>query len=198
MEGTAVITGTDSDDTNITYVYGRVHSPRYRAMCSGAPCAANVTFFYEFYADKEANATLITNLLGTSPKRSVDSVNWYRNTLHNTATDGNVTYTTQNVPGATTQSTFTHATQTSSASYEYNGDEGFPYKGSITIPQSLTIGAPSWLIYDKYIPNSNTTSVQGEIEYYGPGQWSSDAGPAESMTDTGGKKNKNTNRRIRW
>ncbi len=197
-EGAATITGTDSDDANITYVYGRVHSPRYRAMCSGAPCTANVTFFYEFYADKEANATLITNLLGVSPKRSVDSVNWYRNSLHNTATDGNVTYTTQNVPGATTQSTFAHTTQTSSASYEYNGNNGFPYKGSITIPQSSTTGAPSWLIYDKYVPDSNTTSVQGEVEYYGPGLWSSDTGPAESMTDTGGKKNKNTNRRIRW
>ncbi|MCJ7765599.1 MAG: hypothetical protein MUP09_06620, partial [Thiovulaceae bacterium] len=196
-EGTAYIDGTDSDDNNITYVYGRVHSPRYRAMCSGAPCSANVTFFYELYADKDANATLITTLLGNNKQRSIDSVNWYRNSEHNTSTDGNVTYTTQNVPGTPVQTTFSYTTQTSWSNYQYDGIKGFPYKGSITIPQSLTSGIPSWLIYDKY--NAGATQVQSELEFYGPGEWSSDTGADTSVKDTGTtNRNQNTNRRIRW
>lgn len=193
-EGSATITGSDSDDTNITYVYGRAHAPRYRAMCDGSPCTANVTFFYEFYADKDANATLITNLLGTNKRRSIDSVNWYRNSLHNTVDDGNITMTTQNVPGVTPQLSFTHATQTTSSNYVYTGSD-FPYKGTITIPQSSTLGAPSWLIYDKYKPDSNTTSMESAVEYYGPGKWSSTVEGSTTKSETKGR---NTNRRIRW
>ncbi len=199
-EGTANIAGTDSDDENLTFVYGRSHMPRTRAMCTGAPCAGNVTFFYEFYGDKGAadyNQTLITDLLGTSPKRSVDSVNWYRNTLHNTATDGNVTFSTQNIPDGGITPVFTHSTQTTSASYSYDGSKGFPYKGTVTVPSSLTAGTQSWLIYDKYKPDP-ATEIRGELEYYGPGSWSSDTGAAESVKDSSGKKNRNTNRRIRW
>ncbi len=122
--GTVYIVGSNRADNNVTYLYGRVHLARNRAMCDSAPCSANVSFFYEFYADNEANATLITNLLGGNRHRSIDSVNWYRNTLHNTATDGNVTYTMQNVPGVPTQSSFTHTTQTSSSSYHIQWDKG--------------------------------------------------------------------------
>ena len=196
-EGTANIDGTDTDDANLTFVYGRTHMPRTRAMCNGSPCGGNVTFFYEFFGDKDANKTLIGNLLGTSPKRSLDSVNWYRNTLHNTATDGNVTYSTQNIPGVLTQSVFLHSTQTTSSSYGYDGSKGYPYKGTVTVPRSATAGTRSWLVYDKYKPDP-APEIRGELEYYGPGSWSSDTGAAESVEDASGNKNRNTNRRIRW
>lgn len=199
-EGLATITGSDTDDANITYVYGRTHMARTRAMCNGSPCAGNVTFFYEFYGDEDANKTLIGNLLETtSPKRSLDSVNWYRNTKHNTATDGNVTASTQNIPGdlAHTSTDFIQAAQTTSTGYGYDGTKGYPYKGTVTVPMSTTAGTQSWLIYDKYKPHP-ATEIRGELEYYGPGSWSSDTGAAESVNDASGKKNRNTNRRIRW
>ncbi len=198
-EGTANIDGTDTDDSNLTFVYGRTHMPRTRAMCNGSPCGGNVTFFYEFYGDKDANKTLIGNLLGTSPKRSVDSVNWYRNTLHNTATDGNVTSSSQNIPGDLIKlpAAFTHSTQTTSATYSYDGSKGYPYKGTVRVPNSGTLGTQSWLIYDKYQPDP-APEISGELEYYGPGSWSSNTGAAESVKDATGNKNRNTNRRIRW
>lgn len=196
--GTTTLAPSQNIDESVNFVYGRVHAPRYRAMCDGSPCTANVTYFYELYADQDANATLITTLLGANRQRSVDSVNWYRNTVHETENDGNVTMTTQNIPGVLTQLVFTHATQTSSSSYSYDGNNGFPYKGTISIPEKtpLTSGVDSWLIYDQY--NAAAPQVQSAIEYYGPGKWTS-SGPLEtkSISDAD-KAKKNTNRRIRW
>ncbi|WP_373033625.1 putative Ig domain-containing protein [Sulfurovum sp.] len=200
-EGTANINGTkNAENDNATFVYGRVHAPRYRAMCGGgAPCPANVTFFYEFYADKDANATLITQLLGGSKNRSVDSVNWYRNSEHNTSTDGNVTWTTQNIPGNLTQGTFIFTTQTTSSTYNYDATKGFPYKATLTIPEGTITpgsGTQSWLIYDKY--TAGATQVQSPVEYYGPGTWTSTGDNTTHSTSNTGTAKKNTNRRIRW
>lgn len=198
-EGTAVITGTDSDDANITYVYGRTHMARTRAMCDATgSCPGNMTFFFEFYGDKDANQTLITQLLDPiSPQRSIDSVNWYRNTQHNTSSDGNVTGSTTNIPGTTTYTSIVGAS-TSSGTYNYTGSKGYPYKGTVVVPSAITGGTQSWLIYDKYKPDP-AIEVRGELEYYGPGKWSGSDGADTSVDDeTGASMKKNTNRRIRW
>ena len=201
----ADIVGEDNDgDGNVTFVYGRTHMPRYRAMCDAASlnnCTGAVTFFYEFYSDKDANRTLITTLLGNAPKRSVDSVNWYRNTLHNTSTDGNISATTQTIPGTTTPLVFVagdHTTQTTSKGYVYNGTQGYPYKATINIPNSTLNGVPPWMVYDKYQADP-AVNMSGALEFYGPGNWTSSGGDSlDTKSTSNTDANKNTNRRIRW
>ncbi len=205
IEGTDVnLSITDADDVrgdangtfigDATFVYGRVHMPRVRAMCSGSPCAGNMTFFFEFYGDKDANTTLITNLVGTPAPRSLDSVNWYRNTAHNTNVgDGNVTSSTTNIPGTVTYTI--NGGSTSSAIYNYSGTQGYPFKGTINVND--TNNTQTWLIYDKY--NAAANQVHGELEFYGPGEWSSTTGAESTIQDKNDTtRNKNTNRRIRW
>lgn len=198
-EGTANIDGTDDADDNVTFVYGRTHMARTRAMCNAGSCNGNMNFYYEFYGDEDANRTLITQLLAPAvPQRSIDSVNWYRNTEHNVSTDGNVTGSSTNNPiHIPSPGFYTTIGSTTSATYTYSGSKGYPYKGTITVLNALTGGTQSWLIYDKYRPDP-ATEIRGELEYYGPGKWSSDTGAAESVDDTGTEKNRNTNRRIRW
>lgn len=213
------ILGTDigisaTDDDNVygesnntmtgqaTFVYGRVHMPRTRAMCTVSPCTANTTYFYEFYGDRDANRSLIVSLLGATPARSVDSVNWYRNTLHTAGSnDGNVS-SVSNLPAIVTVPTappgITQNGATTSVRFVYTGANGYPYKTTATL-QSVPGGVQNtqpWLIYDKY----GATSISSQVEYYGRGQWSSDIGATESVKDAGPttNRNQNTNRRIKW
>jgi hypothetical protein len=196
------ITDTDlvTGDANGTFlgdakfVYGRAHMARTRAMCNGGSCNGNMTFFFEFYGDNDANKTLINTLLVT-PIRSIDSVNWYQNTAHNTNVgDGNVTASTTNIPSTVAYTP--NGGPISSAVYNYTGSKGYPFKGTITVDNAAG-DTQSWLIYDKY--NAAATTVRGELEYYGPGEWSSDTGAESTVQDkTDTTRNKNTNRRIRW
>jgi len=195
-EGTAYIDGSDDAGSGdqITFVYGRTHMARTRAMCNGGNCTGNVTFFYEFYGDQDANATLINTIL-TNPQRSIDSVNWYRNSEHNTSADGNVTSIVSTIPGSGTPIITPYPTN-SSAAVNYNGTQGYPYKST------LKIYTQSWLVYDPFnvIDPANAAQqlVTGQLEYYGPGSWSSNIGAETSVKDDGTNRNQNSNRRIRW
>jgi len=185
-------------DESATFVYGRAHMARTRTMCSGVGnCTGYGTFYYEIYADKKLadyNQTLITSLLGT-PKRSVDSVTWYQNTKHVPATDGNVSASAA-VPdmsaayatlGATTKGTFVYN--------ESANSRGYPYKVSVEVSEPTQ--TQSWLIYDKY--NGNSDTVSGQLEFYGPGNWTSSGSDSlDTKSTTNSNANKNTNRRIRW
>ena len=197
---------TDSDDVtgdangsvigNATFVYGRVHMARTRGMCDSTQlngCPVNMIFYFEFYGDKDANKSLINTLL-TPPKRSIDSVNWYQNTAHNTNLgDGNVSVTADNIPGAVVY--VPNGGSISSAIYTYTGSKGYPFKGTVKV--TAGVGTQSWLIYDKY--NAGATKVQGELEFYGPGEWSKATGAESSIHNRGdANRNSNTNRRIRW
>ncbi len=203
--GTTTVTSPQTLDQNATFFYARVHSPRNRAMCPTASgsCSGTVNFFYEVYA-KSPTATqrgLITTLLGNSPKKSLDSVNWYRNMKHNLSSDGNVTgssYNTTTTPVTISPSNYTTNTSlvATVAAYTYSGTQGYPYKTTVTIDSSLN-DTQSWLIYDPLNPHPVVVN-RAELEFYGPGTWSSDTGAAESVNDANDKKNKNTNRRIRW
>ena len=206
--------GTTTDDTlpqpqvldqNATFFYARVHSPRNRAMCPTASgsCGGNVNFFYEIYAKNATTVQrgLITTLLGTSPKKSLDSVNWYRNLEHNLSSDGNVTsssYNTMTTPITISPVNYTVNTAlvATTAAYTYSGTRGYPYKTTVTVDSSLN-DTQAWLIYDPLNPHP-VVANRAELEFYGPGEWSSDTGAAESVDDAGSEKNRNTNRRIRW
>ena len=199
--GTAEVNGTDVADSNVTFVYGRAHMARTRAMCNGSPCTGNVTFFYEFYgkkSDADYNQTLITNLLGSRPKRSIDSVNWFQNTAHITTNgDGNVTSSINTIPyGGGNPPLYTQFTTNTSGAFEYDGTQGYPYKATIEL-DSTAGNTQSWLIYDKY--NTSTPRVSGQLEYYGRGNWTS-SGPdsLDTKSTNNTNANKNTNRRIRW
>ena len=199
QSGTYLPTTTQPFPNTVTTVlYGRVNVPRVRSMCNASGnCNGNVTFFYEFYSDRnDANRSVLAGVVGAAPQRSLNSPNWYQNTAHNTATDGSVTAVNVPIPVGTTP-VYTQNGTTTTTIYNYTGSRGYPYKATITIPRSSVSGVQPWLVYDKYNPNAAT--VRGEVEYYGPGEWSSTNGAESSIqgqSDT--KRNKNTNRRIRW
>ena len=184
-------------NTRTAVLYGRVNAPRVRTMCSGTGnCNANVTFFYEFYSDKnDNNRSVLNSVVGNTPQRSLNSANWYQNGAHRTATDGNVSFVNYDMPLGT-KPVFVQNISTTSTTFNYTGTRGYPYKSTILIPRNTTKGTQSWLVYDKY--NANATSVRGEVEFYGPGEWSSTTGAETSVQGKSGKRNKNTNRRIRW
>ncbi|WP_345975197.1 hypothetical protein [Sulfurimonas sp. HSL3-7] len=187
--------GTKTVDATVIYLYGRVNAPRKRVMCasSTAACTGDMTFYYEFYADETLTAqekAWITALLPSNKRqRSLDSVNWYRNAEHNIS-DGAVTATTQSA--AIASGAFTTSRGETDSPFTYNAGSGFPYKDTVTVTSPT--GVQQWLIYDPY--NANPTQMSGEIEYYGPGAWTS-GGSNETHTNiTEGKKK--INRRIRW
>ena len=183
--------GEKEVNSTVIYLYGRVNAPRRVVMCGDATgsCTSNMSFYYEFYADKDVNGTLITNLLGTNPQRSVNSVNWYRNLKH-TLNDGEVKSTKQ----ATAVSSGTAATANgvTTIPYSYTGAHGYPYKVRLTITQKEV---EPWLIYDKY--NAAATQTSANLEFYGPGKWTSTSGSNSTHSTEAGKKKK-TNRRIQW
>ncbi|MEN8146911.1 MAG: hypothetical protein ABFR02_04755, partial [Campylobacterota bacterium] len=204
---TTTVVSPEIINKDATFFYARVHSPRSRAMCNGVTCNGTVNFYYEVYGKNTTTVEqgLITTLLGAVPKKSLDSVNWYRNTEHNLSSDGNVTGSTQNIPifaGTPVSFTPNIVTATTVGNYNYDGSNGYPFKGTVTVDSSEAVTADtnqtqSWLIYDQFNPHPATIK-NVELEYYGPGSWSSDTGPAGSVTDESGNKNRNTNRRIRW
>ena len=184
---------TEKDvDQNATFFYGRAHMARTRSMCGLGNCNGYATFFYEIYGNASLpnyNAALVPDLT----KPSIDSVNWYKNTLHDPATDGNVTGA---APSTDVTTNFAVDGSTTKATFVYNpANNGFPYKVSIDV--FAPAQTQRWLIYDKY--NNLATKVTGPLEFYGPGKWSSTHGADTSVQDdnTSNIKN-NTNRRIRW
>ncbi|WP_373033680.1 hypothetical protein [Sulfurovum sp.] len=205
--GTTTQTSPQAINEDATFFYARVHSPRSRAMCTtaGGSCTGNINFYYEVYAKSPTAVEqgLITTLLGNVPKKSLDSVNWYRNTEHDLSSDGNVSGSSTLIPVGTAPTYTPNPTLVATtAAYNYTGSKGYPYKGTVTVDTTVAVTADAnqtqpWLIYDQFNPHPATTNSV-ELEFYGPGAWSSDTGAAESVTDSGNKKNKNTNRRIRW
>ena len=187
--------GNDAFGNVATVLYSRVNAPRKRVMCnnSSGSCVGEMSYFYEFYASQAADQNpatraLITALLPNATRqRSLDGVNWYRNSQH-TIADGVVNATTQS-PRYTVLGPLVTNNGVTTRAYTYSGTRGYPYKDTINV--TANAGVEPWLIYDPYIPNATRTS--GALEFYGPGSWKSSGGQKSS---TGVQKK--TNRRIRW
>lgn len=187
------VTDTDNVDGEITlnesanYFYARSHAPRYRIAGNNG----NATHYYEVYASTPTNPQL-TTLLGGIPIRSVDSVQWFQNTLHS-ATDGNITITLQRPPSTFVTETAGYPTTSVTAipyTYTVNpatGGPGYPYKATILVNTN------NWLIFNKYLPTATTNDF--EIEFYGTGSWT---GVDQSAVSSGDNAASNTNRRIQW
>jgi len=74
--------GIKDVNATLTHYYGRVHAPDYRFPGDHG----NATIYYEAYSDQNKTTRNSFNINGSE---SVDSINWYVNTLHGSS-DGNV------------------------------------------------------------------------------------------------------------
>jgi len=147
--------GNQSLDQNTTFYYGRVHSRDYRFKgLSGI-----ATIYYEVYSDQ--NKT-VRNSFDINGSESVNSINWYTNTLHNNLFEGNVTKYSS-IGGVKFESNTNNTTNSAHLSNVANGTETIdvtapktPYKDKIDMNSS------SWLIY-------NPTDFM--VEFYKKGSW---------------------------
>ena len=195
------VTGSDnspSPDT-ATFLYGRVHAPRYRIDCSttatGACSSAQpLKLYFEFYST-DANLTL-RHQYALDDERSEDAILWFRNTHHNTLVDGNITilshkyhgydlYTTS-VPLHQNGTIAAPSAGTSSATIGYDGSIGYPYKSSIGLHTQ------KWLNYDRFNPDPDISS-SFIIEFNAIGQETGEGDVPDTASGPA-----NSSRRIRW
>ncbi len=167
-------------DSNITFIYGRTHSPRYRINGSDG----NATQYYEVYWD--GNAACNLNNLLTTPIASVDSIDWYQNVFHDTAANGSITGFTPRNAASFQLIALTHDTNTSRGRFQLQNNIALPYKTTINV------NAPSWLIYNRF--DSNATANSFDIEFVGNGNIGGKGNAAQ--TNEGAAPN--ANKRIMW
>lgn len=129
--------GTDINGTNnMHFLFGRVHAPDYRF----AGNIGKAKIYYEAYC-KDCNQTYRNNM-SIIGGESVDSVDWYINTLHNHLNDGNVS-SYHPVNAATILSTYSSATVS-------HGVETITATAPLPLPyiDKVDINATDWLTYD--------------------------------------------------
>ena len=178
------VTGWLDLNQTLNYVYGRLHAPRYRINGN----AGNVMVYPEIYWNQATAPNALNNVIPPATQMlSVDSVNWYRNTVQ-VANDGNTTRMLQHRAlgrvGQTVPTVNPLPDGRSSHPLLYDGSQGYPYK---TIMDINTTDAP-WLTYDRY--DSNATFNQFDIEFNSQGNKQSNM-----LEDTA---EVNSNRRIMW
>ena len=187
------IYGNIDIDSNITFIYGRAHAPRYRVECTAAGACSNsnkpALIYYEFYSNPnaaDANLSLRQTIAGDTD-RSSDALLWFNNPQHAVNDDGNITGSSQKIASEITQVSIDNSASPTSIVYQYSGNSGYPYKGTIGL------NTQSWLIYNKF--NASATQNEFEIEF------NKDKGEVagHDTNATGGNSaNTNTARRIRW
>jgi len=172
-----------------TFVYGRIHAPRYRYECTALPCDGTATLYYEVFCN---NCTMVRLPNGVNSQLSLNSMNWFINLLHDPTDEGGVAGTTDisQINGAAVNATAidNNPPAPSDATLRYDGSQDFPYKTTIQM-------APSqWLIYNRF--NINATANEFDVEFYrAGGEWT---GTRETETTTDSDAAVNTNRRIQW
>ena len=185
------VTGTHDTNDAATFLFGRVHAPRYRVSC-GDPSAActspALTMYFEYYSDFDSNVTLRRSI-SSDDQRSKDGIVWFRNPSHET-TDGNITSVTQRYIATSpiSEESVTRNGATEARSYKFTPSTwGYPYKSSMKIDPS------KWLIYNRF--DENATYNTFALEY------SAGAGNKAGTGDLGdgpGSSAATTARRIRW
>ena len=207
--GTYTSLGTSTLPLDMTHLYTREHVPRHRT--TGA--TAQVPIYYEFHCDSlVALPTVCTigdfstlpdanNSISPNALLSPDDVRWYVQNEHNASVDGNASFTqTRDINGdrlgdddANFNSMIVNP-DTLSATYQYSGNQGYPYKATIEVT------TPDWLIYNRYdgsatINNNGNVINQFELEFTQSGNW---AGQDHSGTEADTNAASTTNRRIQW
>jgi hypothetical protein len=183
-------------NATITYIYGRVHTPRQRVANPNpaAPANAQIPLYYEFYCDDASGCDIATYsgfpIAPISPFAllSQDDVRWYSQELHNVARDGNATTTrARSLADDVLITTKVIDAGAQSATYTYNGNRGYPYKATIEL------SAPAWLLYNRFDPAATVNDF--ELEFFSTGRF---AGTDESGVNMDANTSINVNRRIQW
>ncbi|MHC3995230.1 hypothetical protein ACXWTF_10405 [Thiomicrolovo sp. ZZH C-3] len=195
------VSGSDfspSPDT-ATFLYGRVHAPRYRIDCSTAvtsPCNSTqpLQLYFAFYST-DTNLTL-RRQYAHDDERSKDAIYWFRNTNHSALIDGNVTIlshlyngynlSTTSAPLHQNSTISVPAAGTSTVTIGYDGSRGYPYKSSIGLHTQ------KWLNYHRFNTNPDV-NASFLIEFNAVGL---EAGEG-NLSDTHSAP-ANSHRRIRW
>ncbi|MBE0497956.1 MAG: hypothetical protein IBX43_01795 [Campylobacterales bacterium] len=184
-------------DNNVTYIYGRLHSPRQRVAHidpNSIQTTAVIPLEYEFYCDSITGCD-IANFNSAQPLAlspigllSPDDVRWYRQNEHNVSVDGNATATqTRNGNDDDKFTTMQIDTNAVTGTYTYSGSRDYPYKATIEL------FAPNWLLYNRY--NGNAIANDFELEFFRTGNW---AGRDESGMNIDPSSPTNVNRRVEW
>lgn len=181
-----------------TFLFGRVHAPRYRVECSDPAAACStastpnlpVTTYYEFYYDdsEAIENSSVTVPSATTAARGVDSIRWFRNNVH-TLTHGNTLSVTQKYVSTSpidTVGSTVFAAPVSKTDLSYTGADGYPYKATMDITTN------DWLIYNRYDNTATTNDFEIEFNVDKAG-----GDTNASFTDEGDV-NPNTARRIQW
>jgi hypothetical protein len=168
------ISGNLNLDENITFIYARVHAPRYRIKGNDG----NITHYYEVYCS-DCNASS-HNYGGSIGMSSVDSINWYRNPSHTSTALGQLlsTSTPRHSHPITTSNI-----DISSESVNYNGNN-YPYR------VVMDVNASPWLIYNRFNSTADVNSF--DLEFNKKGTSSGTANMSNDSAEV------NSNRRIMW
>ncbi len=183
---TATVQGNSLANQSATFIYERVHAPRYRF--SGSSGTAFI--YYETYCngtDTNGNTCNTALLPDGTASQINDDPRWYINTQHIAAL-GTVNSVTQRNGAGTVTQTASAQTTPYSSTLTYDGSAGYPYKTTMQITPS------NWLVYNRY--NAAAVANEFEVEFENSaGIWNG-ANEAQSNTnDSGATK---TNRRSMW
>jgi hypothetical protein len=179
---TADITGSSVSAQDVTFVYGRVHTPRQRITGS----AAEVNLFYEVYCSGSSCDKALLPSGATS--KTTDDPRWFINANH-TSSEGIINSVEQKGSNThITASSLDVSTVPATVALTYDEERGYPYKAT------MEINASAWLIYNKY--DASKTTNEFEVEYNNDDHsW---AGKYETDTTTKQNAKDSINRRVMW
>jgi uncharacterized repeat protein (TIGR01451 family) len=166
--------GTDITTTNnLHFYYGRVHAPDYRF----AGDTGDAKVYYEVYCNDCNNSEY-----NISSNESLDSINWYINTLH-TQTDGNVSlyHPLSTIDGGVTLDTNQSTNIANGVETIHVTAPSLPYKDKIEM------NSTSWTTFD---PNSFLLEFQDKQK-----KWAGQ-GELGHIIDT--NVSQRSNRRLEW
>ncbi|QOP41938.1 InlB B-repeat-containing protein [Sulfurimonas marina] len=173
-------------DTNeigqvIHHYYGRSHAAKQRYIVpDDSPYTANL--FYEIYC-----YDIGCNLSSLPSSSHTDDIRWYRNTLHNTSNEGNITNVSEKDYTHVTTSNLNTTTNPSKVDLSYDAYFGYPYQ------TTMDMNTSNWLIYNP--DDENATVNEFQAEFNKAGDWS---GEHETNSTTNVEAGKKANRRINW
>ncbi len=165
---------TGNPDKNVTFYYGRVHAPDQKFRDKNG----TAKIYYEVYCDG-CNKTDF-NITGDE---SIDSINWFTNTLHVSSTSGSVSSYT---PSGTVSIDNTPTISLGKEELKLSVNKT-PHKDKIDMTSS------SWLVYSPSNPNATTTSFL--VEFYSGASW---AGQGEQGKTIDLNISKIQNKRLDW
>ncbi len=173
---------TDISATNdLHFLYGRVHAPDYRF----AGEKGKAIIYYEAYC-KDCNQSYRNNM-GILGGESLDSINWYINTNHDSLNDGNVT-TYSSVNNVKFGNDYATATDTISSTNVNNGEETLNVViNELPYIDKIEINASNWVTFD---PKNFLLEFQDDGE-----DWAGQ-GKLGHIIDT--NVSKRSNRRLDW